>query len=634
MGADRAPRCTTPDRRDGSTSWPASSSGSNAARWSSTARCARPCTAGVAERRADAVVHRRALRARQVRRHRAAHRRHELAATPPRRPARARVRRSRRRGSTQTCWRSSPARAWASSPGRSSWPNAPDHAPRARPRRGRAPRGPQRPPRRSRTAATGAAPDPLTRAPPTPYHHSTTGARRATRRRTHATADADRGPRRARAPPAPRRTRSARSTRTSAGETEDRAGLGAVGRAGPSPRAHASAPAARATTTSGELRLSRLAIAEPVDARRPDGRPAQRQPRARPATSPCSSAPCTPRPQRALRRQRRATAGWSRRAPCTRGRDGRPRPQRSERTRAVPPLRRRRRAAARWRRATRADGRECWCSVLPRTAPERRRARPCPAGRLLWADVDTPGTLWRARALRARLPVRLVVESGGAPDPREPRLAPLPGRRRAGWTADELEAANARLAELLGGDRVGDRGRLMRLPGTRNLKGGRPGRWCRVVACDLHAPARRRRGASLGAAAAARRGRRRSRRDLAAAVRSPLDVARAARVVRAARARPPDQRVRLRALPAARRPHPVAQALRRAARRLVLLGVRARRRPHRVRGVALARASQPRPRPVPVPRGRRPPAARVRGRSDPRCDMNARSHAGDRRGRR
>jgi hypothetical protein len=29
----------------------------------------------------------------------------------------------------------------------------------------------------------------------------------------------------------------------------------------------------------------------------------------------------------------------------------------------------------------------------------------------------------------------------------------------------------------------------MRLPGTRNLKSGRPGRWCRVVACDLHSPA-------------------------------------------------------------------------------------------------------------------------------------------------
>jgi hypothetical protein len=81
-----------------------------------------------------------------------------------------------------------------------------------------------------------------------------------------------------------------------------------------------------------------------------------------------------------------------------------------------------------------------------------------------------------------------VVESGGAPDPRESRwhlyLAV------SGWLgADELEAANPRLAELLRGDRVGDRGRLMRLPGTRNLKSGRPGRWCRVVACDLHAPA-------------------------------------------------------------------------------------------------------------------------------------------------
>jgi hypothetical protein len=28
----------------------------------------------------------------------------------------------------------------------------------------------------------------------------------------------------------------------------------------------------------------------------------------------------------------------------------------------------------------------------------------------------------------------------------------------------------------------------MRLPGTRNGKSGRPGRWCRIVACDLHSP--------------------------------------------------------------------------------------------------------------------------------------------------
>jgi hypothetical protein len=111
-----------------------------------------------------------------------------------------------------------------------------------------------------------------------------------------------------------------------------------------------------------------------------------------------------------------------------------------------------------------------------------------PGGTLLWADVDTPGTLWRARALRERLPVRLVVESGGAWDPSEPRwhLYLVASRWLA---AAELETANARLAELLGGDRVGDRGRLMRLPGTRNLKAGWPGRWCRVVSCDLQAPA-------------------------------------------------------------------------------------------------------------------------------------------------
>ena len=111
-----------------------------------------------------------------------------------------------------------------------------------------------------------------------------------------------------------------------------------------------------------------------------------------------------------------------------------------------------------------------------------------PGGTLLWADVDTPGTLWRARALRERLPVRLAVESGGAADPTESRwhLYMLASR----WLcAAELETANVRLATLLGGDRVGDRGRLMRLPGTRNLKAGRPGRWCRVVACDLHASA-------------------------------------------------------------------------------------------------------------------------------------------------
>jgi hypothetical protein len=108
-------------------------------------------------------------------------------------------------------------------------------------------------------------------------------------------------------------------------------------------------------------------------------------------------------------------------------------------------------------------------------------------GALLWADVDTPGTLWRAHALRLRLPVRLVVESAGAADHRQPRWHVYLAVSR--WLdAGELECANTRLAELVGGDRVGDRGRLMRLPGTLNLKSGSPGRWCRVVACDLHTP--------------------------------------------------------------------------------------------------------------------------------------------------
>jgi hypothetical protein len=187
----------------------------------------------------------------------------------------------------------------------------------------------------------------------------------------------------------------------------------------------------------------------------------------------------------ALRRQT-GDAGLVEACAVARGRDGRPRPHRSgqpeqfHRCGDIAALQ----ALA---RATRADGRECWCSVLPRTGPVAG-GKAVPGGTLLWADVDTPGTLWRARALRERLPVRLVVESGGAADPSEPRWHLYLAASR--WlAAAELEAANARLAELLGGDRVGDRGRLMRLPGTRNFKGGRPGRWCRVVACDLHAPA-------------------------------------------------------------------------------------------------------------------------------------------------
>ena len=110
----------------------------------------------------------------------------------------------------------------------------------------------------------------------------------------------------------------------------------------------------------------------------------------------------------------------------TRGRDGRPRPHRSgepeqfHRCGDIAALQ----ALA---RATRTDRPECWCSVLPRTEPVAG-GKAVAGGTLLWADVDTPGTLWRARALRAapaRAPGRRVRRGRG---PTRAALAPLPGR--------------------------------------------------------------------------------------------------------------------------------------------------------------------------------------------------------------
>jgi hypothetical protein len=230
--------------------------------------------------------------------------------------------------------------------------------------------------------------------------------------------------------------------------------------------------------------VSRVAIAEPVDIVDPSG--ARGSMPLSPAGHVALFVRALHAPAAAALRQQARGPGLVEACAVTRGRDRRPRPHRSgEREQfyhcgniaALQAL----------ASATRAAGRECWCSVLPRTEAVAG-GKAVPGGIVLWADVDTRGTLWRARALRERLPLRLVVESGGASDPSEPRWHLYLVASR--WLdAHELEAANARLAELLGGDRVGDRGRLMRLPGTRNVKGGRPGRWCRVVACDLHAPA-------------------------------------------------------------------------------------------------------------------------------------------------
>ena len=224
-------------------------------------------------------------------------------------------------------------------------------------------------------------------------------------------------------------------------------------------------------------------IAEPVDLVDPTG--TRRAATLSPAGHVALFVRALHAPAAAALRRRAGEPGLVEACAVTRGRDGRPRPHRSgesEQFHRCGDLAALQALAS----ATRAAGRECWSSVLPRTEAIAG-GKAVAGGTLLWADVDTPGTLWRAAALRARLAVRLVVESGGASDPREPRRHLYLAASR--WlAADELEAANARLAQLLGGDRVGDRGRLMRLPGTRNLKGGRQGRWCRVVACDLHAP--------------------------------------------------------------------------------------------------------------------------------------------------
>ena len=230
--------------------------------------------------------------------------------------------------------------------------------------------------------------------------------------------------------------------------------------------------------------MSRADIPEPVDLVDPTG--ARRATRLTPAGHVALFVRALHAPGAAALRQHAGDPGLVEACGVTRRRDGRPRPHRSgepeqfHRCGDIAALQ----ALA---RATRAAARECWCSVLPRTEPVAG-GKAVAGGTVLWADVDTPGRMWRAQALCERVPVRLVVESGGAADPSEPRWHLYLVASR--WLPPvELEAANARLAELLGGDRVGDRGRLMRLPGTRNLKGGRPGRWCRVVACNLYAPA-------------------------------------------------------------------------------------------------------------------------------------------------
>ena len=126
----------------------------------------------------------------------------------------------------------------------------------------------------------------------------------------------------------------------------------------------------------------------------------------------------------------------------------------------------------------RADGLEVFAAPSLRQRPEPGRGAVSGAS-VVWIDVDQPAVLGRLRAFAHR--PHLVVRSGGS------------GGVHAYWrlartlSGDELEAGNRRLCAHLGGDpSCVDRGRIMRVAGTRNAKRGR---WCRVVLADFATPA-------------------------------------------------------------------------------------------------------------------------------------------------
>ena len=228
-------------------------------------------------------------------------------------------------------------------------------------------------------------------------------------------------------------------------EAEDRAGLGPWGA-----WAHRVAQRERARRArddhDGELREPRglRAAREP---RRPDRRPADDE--LTPAGHVASTVRALHAPGAAALRQQAHGPGLVEATAVTRGRADGPRPHRSGEPEQFSPL---------WRPhlqalagATRAAGQECWCSVLPRSEPVHRGKAVAAVGRR-----RPPGTLWRAQALRRR--TRPVARRPAGPRTQPTRAGTSTSSPRAGCRAAELETANARLATLLGGDRVGDRG--------------------------------------------------------------------------------------------------------------------------------------------------------------------------------
>ena len=120
------------------------------------------------------------------------------------------------------------------------------------------------------------------------------------------------------------------------------------------------------------------------------------------------------------------------------------------------------------------EGREVFAGPLARAVALPGRAG-VTGGTVAWVDIDDPDALQRLAAFTPA-PTLLVASGGSGGAHAYWRLR----RRLPGQT---LEILNLALAARLAADpAVRDRGRLLRLPGTRH---GRTGNPCRLVSVDL-----------------------------------------------------------------------------------------------------------------------------------------------------
>jgi RepB DNA-primase from phage plasmid len=97
-----------------------------------------------------------------------------------------------------------------------------------------------------------------------------------------------------------------------------------------------------------------------------------------------------------------------------------------------------------------------------------------------WVDIDDPRNLARLRRFLHR-PHAVVHSGSGGVHAYWQLTEPVDG--------DSIEEINRKLAAAVGADPAScNRGRILRVPGTRNYKRARPGsagNWCRVQFCDL-----------------------------------------------------------------------------------------------------------------------------------------------------